>query len=186
MSIAIVTYPRTGSNYLQALLSSSLGAKADRFHFYKSETMSNVSGYDCSISTVRNPIDAISSISTMESFFLKNEEDFNPYINKVIDKNIEIYLEFYKNAKEKIDILFNYEDIDTKRNELVTYLSNKTNKKIVSTDYNHVVSDNIKDKYLASSKECEEYEAVKKIVTEKNLSSCFDIYNICINITAKI
>ena len=186
MSIAIVTYPRTGSNYLQLLLSSSFGEKVDKFHFYKTETMGSISGYDCLISTVRNPIDAISSMSTRESFFFENKEDFYPYINKVIDRYTEVYLEFYKNAKEKIDILFHYEDINKKTNELVSYVSNKTNKEIINNDYSHVISDNIQHKYLASSKVSEEYEEIRKIVTEKNLSSCFDIYNVCSSMTAKI
>jgi hypothetical protein len=186
MSIAIVTYPRTGSHYLQLLLSSSFGEIIEKFHFYQKETMGSLSRYDCLISTVRNPIDSMSSMLTMESFFFENKEDLYVHINKVMNRYIEVYLEFHENAKEKVDILFDYEDIDKKRNELVSYVSNKTNKKIINNDYSHVVVNNIKNKYLASSKMSEQYEEIKKIVTEKNLSSCFDVYNICKSMTAKI
>jgi hypothetical protein len=177
MNIAVVTYPRSGSTYLAWLLSLSFNKKIDKFHLDKEGEIDSLVNYDYSISTVRGPIESISSIVTMESFYFRNDQDFESYVDQAITKRIKEYVEFYSNAINLVDVLFDYEVINTQRNELVRYVSKQTNSKILNTTYLDLVKDEPKNNFLRSSQTSSEYKDIKNMLNNYDLSSCFDVHS---------
>jgi hypothetical protein len=176
-SIAVVTYPRSGSTYLSWLLSLSFNQKVDKFHLDKDGQLESLDSYGYTITTVRDPIDSISSIVTMESFYFRNDQDFNLYVNDAIKKRIKEYVEFYSNAIKLVDTFFDYNSINTQRHQLVEYVAEKTNSKILNRNYLDLVKDEPKNNFLRSSQKSSEYKDIRSILNYYDLSSCFDIHN---------
>lgn len=186
MSIAVVTYPRTGSTYLSWLLGYSFATQIDKFHLDKPGQLESLSNYDCTITTVRDPIESITSIVAMESVYFRNNEDFDTYTNKTIELRIDEYVRFYTLAQEKIDLHFDYNIINTKRTELVNYISNFTNTKIINTGYVDLVKDQPSNGFLRTSKTAEDYDKVLSYVLKHDLSTCLEIHNACTKMTVAL
>lgn len=78
---SIVSYPRSGSHYLQNLLKSRLGIDANRYHNY--DLIENKNGK--TITVIRNPLDSIaSSIALYANSGLRSpfaEELANNFVN---------------------------------------------------------------------------------------------------------
>lgn len=180
MSIAVVTYPRSGSTYLAWLLSLSLNQGIDKFHLDQPGELEKLNSYTHSVATVREPVSSITSIVTMESFYFRRGQDFNFYVSSMIDKRIKEYITFYNTAKDRIDFLFDYNDINTKRDELVSYIAEQTGNKIINKKYVDVITDKPENNFLKTSTKSGEYILVEDLVLNHDLSDCFAAYNSCI------
>lgn len=177
MSIAVVTYPRSGSTYLAWLFSFSFNKKVDKFHLDQEGELESLKNYKYSIGTVREPVESISSIVSMEALYFRNGEEFDKYTSAMIEKRIKEYINFYTLSLNNIDLLFDYETINSKRNELLYYVSSLTGNNIVNKEYVDLVKDRPKIGYLRSSKTYDHYELIKEKVLSYDLSDCFIVYN---------
>lgn len=179
MSIAVVTYPRTGSTYLSWLFGYSFGKQIDKFHLDYPGQFESLKNYDCTISTVREPVESIASIVAMESMYFRNDQDFDTYTNKTIKLRIDEYLRFYSIAQKNITLLFDYNDINSKRKELVEYVSKFTNNNIINHGYVDIVKDQPSKGFLRTSKTAQDYDKVLSYVLRHDLSNCLEIHNAC-------
>lgn len=179
MSIAVVTYPRTGSTYLSWLFGYSFGKQIDKFHLDLPGQFESLNNYKCTITTVRDPIESITSIVAMESMYFRNNQDFDTYTNKTIELRINEYIRFYSLAKDNITLHFDYNIINSKRKELVEYVSNFTNTKIINNGYVDIVKDQPSKGFLRTSKSAQDYDKVLSYVMKHDLSNCLEIHNAC-------
>lgn len=177
--IAVVTYPRSGSTYLSWLLGYSFGIQVDKFHLDKEGQLDSLINYGCTITAVREPVESISSMITMESLYFRNDQDFDTYVNKKIKSRTDEYVNFYTLAKNNVDLHFDYNIINTKRKELVEHVSSFTNKKIINAGYVDLVKDQPSNSYLRTSKNSEDYEKVLEYVLRHDISKCIEVYNYC-------
>ena len=60
---------------------------------------------------------------------------------------------------------------------LVEYVSNKTNNIIINKEYVDLVKDRPDNNFLRSSKVDQNYETIKQLVLNEDLSECFIAYN---------
>lgn len=186
MSLAVVTYPRSGSTYLAWLFGYSFGKQIDKFHLDKPGQLESLDNYDCTVTTVRDPIESITSIVAMESIYFRNNEDFDTYTNKTIALRIQEYVNFYTLSQNNIDLHFDYNTINTKRTELVNYVSNFTNTKIINTGYVDLVRDQPSKGFLRTSKSAKDYDKVLSYVLKHDLSTCLEIHNACTKMTVDL
>lgn len=159
----IVTYPRSGANYLQNLLINNTGKKIEYFHehdqFIKSDKTI--------ISIARDPFDSIHSNFTMRKHYFPEEEFNNLYISH--------YIDIYTTSYEKSDIVIDYNDLIShpmivvakicELLEIQQYLDKK------DTEF---LADNKKYNYLVSSKTSKEYD--KKHFDIEDITDCYAPY----------
>lgn len=180
MNLAIVTYPRSGSTYLAWLLGYSFGTQIDKFHLDKPGELESLNNYDFTLTTVREPIESITSIVTMESIYFMGDQDFDEYMDKTIRSRIKQYEDFYTIAQDKISLHFDYNEINTKRKELVDYISTITDTKLMNSGYVDLVRDQPAKGFLRTSKTAEDYDKVMELVLDYDLSKCLEIHTSCI------
>jgi hypothetical protein len=186
--IHLVTYPRCGSTYLSKLFNKSFQKHVYRKHPYgikkmdfedsKEDNYYNNAGTESFkknnyvITVLRNPIDAVSSLCYMENFY---NEDIN------IDLKIKQYIEYYYCCFEYIlkivDLVIDFNDIDIHKYDILEYVSNETNNKIINKNYMPEISDFPEQNFLKSSKITKDYEHIKEKVVNNDLYKCYEIYN---------
>lgn len=186
--IHIVTYPRCGSTYLFKLFSESFQKEVYKKHLYgtgkmdpecsKNDEYYNDIGSESFkknnyvITVLRDPVDAIASLCSMENFYNKN-------IN--IDINIKQYIDYYsyyfKDISKIIDLMLNFDDINIHKDNILEYVSNETNNKIINKNYIPEILDFSKHNFLKSSKINKNYEYIKEKIQNNDLTKCYEIYN---------
>jgi len=177
MSIIVATYPRSGSTYLTLLFSFAFNQKIDKVHLDQDGQLEDLKNYDFSIGTVREPVDSITSIVAMEALHFRNGDEFESYTNETIEKRIKEYVNFYTLSLSNIDLLFDYDKINSKRFEILDYVSTVTNNKIINKEYIDLVKDRPEIGYLRSSKTYDRYDLIREKVLSYDLSECFIVYN---------
>lgn len=175
--IAIVTYPRCGSSYLYWLLSTSFGKNVLKTHIYDDDSIKKYKELYYVITVLRNPVDAISSFVTMESFYWRKDRDLNEYLEETIPQRIDDYINFYTAIDKVYNIMLDYQQINIFRGKLLNILSKETDNDIVNFNYVDLIKDSEKHYFLRSSKKTNEYNYIKNKVLEKDLSKCYEIYN---------
>lgn len=190
--IHIVTYPRCGSVYLFNLFSKSFQKKVYKKHLNSTSKITSpymkdndyyndaVSEYfktkNYVITTLRDPLDSISSICSMENFYDKDID---------IDYNIKRHIEYYTNSLTNIskfaDLTLNFNDINIYKDSILEFVSYKTNNKIINKNYIPEIVDAPKVNFLKSSKTSENYKYIKEKVNDSDLTKCYEIYNKLIN-----
>jgi len=186
--IHLITYPRSGSTYLSKLFNESFQKHIYRKHPYGTKKMDlgysknddyyNDAGSESFkknnyiITVLRNPVDSISSLCYMENFY---SEDIN------IDLKIKQYIEYYYCCFEYIlkvvDLIIDFNDIDIHKNNILEYVSNETNNKIINKNYIPKILDFPEKNFLKSSKVNKDYEYIKEKVMNNDLTLCYEIYN---------
>ena len=114
----IVSYPRSGKSYLQSILTLAFSKKFDFSHLNKPGEKQKLKEYDHIISLVRNPIDSISSIVSMQMEF-----DNSLNVNDLIDTRIKEYIDFYSFALNSQCIFINFDDIEKNIDKIIKYIS---------------------------------------------------------------
>ena len=99
--ISIYTYPRCGSTYLYWLFYSSFNMELVKDHSIENLKLEKKNGNPYVITVLRNPLDAISSLITMESFYWREKHKSYFWMSNRPDKTI------YKDLDEYIDIKMN-------------------------------------------------------------------------------
>lgn len=174
--LSIVTYPRSGKNWLNWYINTNTDLKVNFTHYFKIEK--GEEDYELYqkvfskpiITIVRDPIESLSSIETMEKGVRTQER---------IDSYIEHYEFFLNNAT----LFFLFEDLKNNTDKIVKHICQE-----FSGNFN-IVSDSFKDyqywhlatqdyRKLISSKNNENYiknlEKVKKI----DLSEHYKLYKL--------
>lgn len=181
MSILIATYPRSGSSYLQAYLSIFFSEYIDSTHLNKGNDAEDISKHSTIVTVVRNPIDSITSIVSMETHY--NKEYRSMLINNskmfketICQKRIKEYADFYSKITDYATVFIDYEQLDKNIKVLANLLSKIENKKSSNNEYFDVVKDTPSQKFLRTSTKSELYNDIKNIIVESNLTSCNEVY----------
>lgn len=191
--ISIYTYPRCGSTYLYWLFYSSFNMELVKDHSIENLELEKKNGNPYVITVLRNPLDAISSLITMESFYWREKhqssfwmnnrpdkttyQNLDEYIDIKMTERVDSYKYFFDSISDYYDLMLNYEDINIQRKNIVEFVSNETNTKIINRNYVDLIYDNPSSYFLRSSKVSGEYEKIFNKVKDNDLSECIDIYN---------
>lgn len=180
-NINIYTYPRCGSNYLYWLFYSSFNVNINKDHLIENIKLDN---NNYIVTVLRDPLDALTSIVTMESFYWRGKQknknnymDLDNYIFITLNKRIENYKKFFNLIPKYYNFMLHYDDINTYREDIVKHVSNETKIKIVNNNYVDLIYDNPSSYFLKSSKTSNEYEIIKEKIQNTDLSECYNIYN---------
>jgi hypothetical protein len=156
--ITIVTYPRSGSNYLQNLLFNHSGNHIKFTH--------KTDNSDHTIITIaRDPFESIHSYVTMRKHYHPNEGYEKRYNNEYI----EMYNFLYVNA----NIVINYKDLTQSPIRVVEEISSILKFKKSFNNFS-LPSDNKELSYLLSSKTSHEYK--NEHFKIKDVHDCYDSY----------
>lgn len=159
----MITYPRSGANYLQNLLINKTGELVPYSHTIDLANIDNA----VIISIARDPFDSIHSHVTMKRHYYP-EQSFN---KSYIDQYKEVYGFAYENA----EIIINYNDLIQKPQEVLErvcsilgLVESLDNKKI------QTLADNKKFDHLVSSKTSSLYD--QKHFKIEDIEECYEPY----------
>lgn len=170
IKITLATFPRSGQHFLKKHLIRRVPAHLEFTHginLNKNKTLT----------IVRNPVDSISSWASMVQHFSENDKiDEFVFINNIEKAKLK-YRKFYKYILKDIDIIIDYNFLNTNIDNIIDYICKRIN--VVPIDYNVSVEikDKLKDKHVISSKNLEIYEKVFKIVNKIDMDIEFELYN---------
>lgn len=164
---SIVTIPRSGSNYLQDRLVQHTGIYVKKSHELQNNKM---------ITIVRDPVDFLTSFLARESIYYK--ESFNRFLSSPKEYCFADW--FTHNDMEIVDdfdIIIKYESLINSPFETVKMVADKMSIEIIEDRYESTLVDQAYKKYVVSSKNIKEYDKIKKIVEQQDLTRTYEIYN---------
>jgi hypothetical protein len=160
-NIAIVTYPRSGANYLSNLLLNNCRQEINYFHIPENPDR-------FIITVVRDPFESIHSHVTMRRHYHPNEEYSKRYNNE--------YKDMYDFLYENADIIIKYEDLIEFPEKVLLKICDYLQFQINPLDiYVPVTEDNRENTYLRSSKTSSEYK--KEHFKVQDILDCYESYN---------
>jgi hypothetical protein len=178
----IISYPRSGRNYLHQILNNAFEKNFAFSHVNNPEKINELNNYNYLIALVRNPIDSISSIVAMNLEFNKDLE-----INNLINYQIKEYIKFYSFALENADTFIDFNSIANNINKVIEYVSIVTNYTILNNKpNNNIIKDFPDGKFLKTSKKTEKYNDIVFSVKNKDLNECFKLYQKALERCVKI
>jgi len=158
--IAIVTYPRSGANYLSNLLLNNFRQEINYFHIPENPDR-------FIITVVRDPFESIHSHVTMRRHYHPNEEYSKRYNNE--------YKDMYNFLYENASIIIKYEDLIAFPEKVLLKISNDLQFQVNPLDiYVPVTADNRENTYLRSSKTSSEYK--KEHFKMEDILDCYESY----------
>lgn len=159
----ILTFPRSGSHYLRALMSQKLTIKAEYSHEAKDAK-------GIVITIARDPRDSLqSSIAMMKEF---NREE------KVPD-GIHYYTDLYRFLYNRANIVIDYNTLITDPDKVINCLSDVLTKPIIETTYVDNIKDDLPGNYLVTSTTSNHYK--KDHLRTFNLNSAYSAYNLLLS-----
>lgn len=163
MSVAFISFPRSGSNFI----GTNYGRLLDS-DVYHSHSLSDVSKYDYIFSIIRNPVDSIASMAA-----LSLDTDVSIEDNC---KMLEIYYStfYYKIVNNNKINLFKFEDI---ADNFVLVIKRVAD--ITGLEYNgkvNLIYPEPTEDFLSTSKNKDHYDLVVDIVRSMDLSKCEELY----------
>lgn len=167
-NIILISFPRSGGNFLLDYIKSQSRIKISYQHH--TDTSKKII-----MSIVRDPIDSLASLITMQYFFGGKLLLTNKLEDVVTNFSIPHYLNLYNFLLSKDTIFINYKDFSD-MDKLMPKLYNKLNIKNYSYDDDMDEPGGIDKGYLATSKNQENYEEVKNILKNINMDKCYDVY----------
>jgi hypothetical protein len=154
----IITYPRSGTHYLQHLI-LTYSSKQIKFSHYPPTENSFI------ITIARDPFDSIQSHIAMKKHYNSKLYLRNDYIDHYVD----LYKYLYRNARVVID----YNDLINFPEEITKMVCELLNLEKVPSDYK-MHGDQKSFEYLVSSKTVKEYnEEYFKI---EDMANCYEEY----------
>lgn len=173
VDLKIVTYPRSGSNFL--------------FHYLKNTTDFNITKTHDKvfnnkniITIIRDPFDSISSMITMQ---YKDLEEYTHNYQFACDARIQQYESFYNYILQNIDFIIDFNDIENKIDKVSNLIckkfdGNKTNKieEINKFDWFKKTA-TLEDGNIATSKTHQHYDLSRESLRTYSLSKCYKLYN---------
>ena len=164
---SIVTIPRTGSHYLQDRIEQHTGLYLKKSHDLQDNKM---------ITIVRDPIDFLSSYVSLDALYYKGSLDrflaqpdrycFGDWFGQ---NDMEIV--------DNFDIIIKYESLIDSPLETVKKIADKMSVEIIETRYKSNVIDKPYRNYVVSSKNIKEYDRIRQIVEQQDLTRTYEIYN---------
>jgi hypothetical protein len=159
--MAIVTYPRSGANYLSNLILNNCRQEINYFHIPKNP--------DRFIITIaRDPFESIHSHVTMRKHYHPNEGYSKRYNNE--------YKDMYNFLYENANIVIKYENLIEFPEKALLKICNDLKFEINPSDiYTPVTEDNKENTYLRSSKISSEYK--NEHFKKEDILDCYESYN---------
>jgi hypothetical protein len=155
----IVSYPRSGTHYLQNLITKYSSQKITFSHFAVTENR-------FIITIVRDPFDSIQSLVAMKKHYNPETYAENDYI--------DYYVDLYKYLDRNANLVIDYNDLISFPEETTKMICDLLGFKKTPSAYN-VLGDNKDIEYLVSSKTVKEYnEEYFKI---EDMSNCYNEYH---------
>lgn len=179
----MITYPRSGRHWLYWYINNNTDLKVNFTHYDKKEANDpNEIIYqkmlsDPIITIVRNPIDCLASINTMEKWGL-------------FDYRASQYIDHYNFILENCSMFFRFEDLANNTEKIVKTICEKFNgtlnvKSDSFEDYRSWYSKTQKEFKLISSKTDVEYINNLDYIKQMDLSEHYRLYSIarskCVN-----
>lgn len=178
-TLSIVTYPRSGKNWLNWYINNNTNLKINFTHYFKIEKdkvseedyeMYNKVFSNPIITVVRDPIESLASIETMEKAVRTQER---------IDSYIEHYEFFLNNAT----MFFLFEDLKSNTDKIVKHICqqfsgnlNIVNDSFKNYQYWHLATQD--PRKLISSKNNEEYVKNLEKIKTLDLSEHYKLYKL--------
>lgn len=155
----IITYPRSGTHYLQNLILGYSSQKITFSHFPVTENR-------FIITIVRDPFDSIQSTVAMKKYY-------NPETYAESDY-LEYYVELYKYLDQNADLIIDYDDLINFPEETTKMICDLLDFKKNPSSYK-MHGDKKEIEYLVSSKTVKEYD--EEYFQIEDMSNCYDQYN---------
>jgi hypothetical protein len=183
--ISIVTYPRSGKNWLTWYIKLNTNLDANFTHYFELEkehpdySMYQKVFSNPIVTVVRDPIECIASINTME----KGER---------VQERLDTYLDHYNFFLKNAQMFFLFEDLSNNTGKIVEAICKEFDGKmsIVSESFNHYKfwhNSTQDSRKLISSTQEEDYEKNIKMIKDLDLSEHYRLYNLakekCIKFT---
>jgi hypothetical protein len=159
----IITYPRSGSHYLRALIVQKLDTRIDGSHL-----IDDADGFVFTIA--RNPKDTLQSFITMSSHY---HQDIG--IQAEIDKYTALYGLLYTRANAVID----YDTLIKNPDAVIDSISYILNKPVIDHTYEDSMIDRPDEVYLVSSTTSELYG--QNHLDGYDLSKAYEAYNLLLS-----
>lgn len=160
-SIAIVTYPRSGANYLSNLILNNCRKQINYFHIPENSDR-------FIISIARDPFESIHSHVAMRKHYHPSEGYSKRYNNE--------YKDMYNFLYENADIVIKYTDLIEFPEKVLLKICSDIKFEINPLDIHVPVTvDNRENTYLRSSKTSPEYK--KEHFKAEDILDCYDAYN---------
>jgi hypothetical protein len=170
--LVLTTYFRSGSNFVTHYITETTDIKIIKTH-RKIFNNKNI------FTIVRDPLDSISSMITMENsngYDILNDKDrYNDRIKE--------YENFYIYLLENINFIVNFNSIENKIEEISnllceTFGGNKTNKINENNKFEWFKKTaKFKDGSIPTSKNNIQYDFLRESLKEYDLSECYKLYN---------
>lgn len=165
---SIVTIPRSGSHYLQDRIEQHTGVYVKKSHELQNNKM---------ITIVRDPIDFLSSYVAMDALYYKDGslDDFlsSPqrycFSDWFTENDIDIVDDF--------EIIVKYESLINSPLETIKKIADKMLIEIIEDRYISTLKDKTYRNHVVSSKNLKQYEKVRQIVEQQDLTRTYEIYN---------
>jgi hypothetical protein len=164
---SIVTIPRTGSHYLQDRIEQHTGLYLKKSHDLQNNKM---------ITIVRDPIDFLSSYVALDALYYEgslerflSSPDRYCFGDWFAENDMEIV--------DNFDIIVKYESLIDSPFETVKKIAEKMSVEIIETRYKSNVIDKPYRKYVVSSKNLKEYNRIRQIIEQQDLTRTYEIYH---------
>lgn len=175
-NISMVTYPRSGKNWLYWYISNNTNLKINFTHYFDfDDSDEDYELYkkifsDSIITMVRDPIECIASINTMEK-------------SVRVQERIDSYIDHYKFVLKNAKMFFLFEDLKSNTNKIVSHICEEFNgtMNVVSESFDDYKEWHLKtqdSRKLVSSKNDEEYRKNVELVKGLDLSEHYKLYNL--------
>jgi hypothetical protein len=165
---SIVTIPRTGSHYLQDRIEQHTGLYLKKSHDLQNNKM---------ITIVRDPIDFLSSYVAMDALYYKK----GILDNFLLEPNRYCFSDWFSindmEIVDSFDIIVKYESLVDSPFETIKKIADKMSVEIIEDRYASNVVDKPYKNYVVSSKNLKEYDRIRQVIKEQDLSRTYEIYN---------
>jgi hypothetical protein len=164
---SIVTIPRTGSHYLQDRIDQHTGVYLKKSHELQDNKM---------ITIVRDPVDFMSSYAAMDALFYKDSLERFLYKPEMYCFG-DWFSQNDMDLVDRFDIIVKYESLTDSPLETITKIAEKMSLEIIETRYKSNVKDMPHRNYAVSSKNFKEYDQIRNIIEQQDLTRAYEIYN---------
>lgn len=172
----MITYPRSGKNWLYWYIDNNTDLNINFSHYFKvDDSDSDADLYrkvfsDPIITTVRDPIECLASINTMEK-------------SVRVQERIETYLDHYRFVLDNAKLFFLFEDLKDNTDKIVNHICQEFNGKmnIIKDSFDEYTNWHLKtqdSRKLVSSKDSQLYKNNIMKMKDVDLSEHYKLYNL--------
>jgi hypothetical protein len=169
----LVTYPRTGSHFLQSYLDQQTGFKITKTHFPRWSKHKKV------ITIIRDPEDTLRSAFTMSKHYAtktQTEFDWEADRENHVFTNPGAYVDFFEYVADHADVFIDYNTLINDPYSVCKFLSNYIGIEIRDKqEYVQYLKDEEYGEYLVSSTTSEHYKSMD--VSWVDMTRHYEIYN---------